>query len=80
MSFGGQFKQSLADYGSMATKETAAVPTRDETKRFLVDCDGCSYEQAADGREEATRIGADHRHATGHELVALELPRSVETA
>lgn len=64
----------------MATKETAAAPAGEETKRFLVDCDGCSYERAADGREEATRIGADHRRATGHELVAVELPPSVETA
>ncbi|WP_049890829.1 hypothetical protein [Natrinema versiforme] len=64
----------------MATKETAAVPTREATKRFLVDCDSCSYERTADGREEATRIGADHRRATGHELVALEVPQSVETA
>ena len=58
----------------MATKETA--PPHEETKRFLVECDVCSYERSADGRDEATRIGNAHRRETGHELVALELPPS----
>lgn len=59
----------------MSTKN--AGTDRGETKRFLVKCDGCSYERPADGRTEATRIGNEHRRETGHELVALELPPSV---
>ncbi|WP_226007012.1 hypothetical protein [Natrinema salinisoli] len=62
----------------MATKETA--PARGETKRFLVECDGCSYERSADGRDEAMRIGTDHRLETGHEPIAVELPPSTENA
>ena len=58
----------------MATKQTSS--DRGETKQFLVQCDECSYEEAATGRAEATQLGADHRQATGHELVALELPPS----
>lgn len=60
----------------MATKETTAGRG---DKRFLVDCDGCGYERAADSRAEATRIGNDHRRETGHEVVAVELPPSAET-
>ncbi|SEP84596.1 hypothetical protein [Natrinema salaciae] len=62
----------------MTTKETA--PGGGEGKRYLVDCNGCSYERAATGRDEATRIGTDHRRETGHELVAIELPPTTETA
>ncbi|WP_226479358.1 hypothetical protein [Natrinema amylolyticum] len=62
----------------MTPNETA--PARGETKQFLVACDGCSYERPADGREEATRIGSDHRRETGHDLVAIELPPSVGDA
>lgn len=62
----------------MATKEVA--PVRGETKRFLVDCDCCSYERSVDDRDEAMRIGTDHRLETGHEVVAVELPRSAEHA
>lgn len=58
----------------MATKETA--PGRGD-KRFLVECDGCGYEQAVDSRAEATRVGSDHRRETGHEVVAVELPPSI---
>lgn len=60
----------------MATKET--VPRRGETKRFRVSCDNCSYERSAEGRAEATRLGTTHRRETGHEIVALEVPPSVE--
>ncbi|WP_222918753.1 hypothetical protein [Natrinema sp. SYSU A 869] len=62
----------------MATNEMA--PDRGETKQFLVECDGCSYERPADGRDEATRIGTDHRQETGHDLVAIELPPSIGDA
>ncbi|QLK26375.1 hypothetical protein HYG81_01785 [Natrinema zhouii] len=62
----------------MATKETAS--SHEETKRFLVECNGCSYERSADGRLEATRIGNDHRRETGHELVAIELPPTSRNA
>ncbi|WP_408958027.1 hypothetical protein [Natrinema sp. 74] len=58
----------------MATNETRS--TRTGPKRFLVQCDGCSFERPADGREEATQVGTDHRRETGHELVAVELPPS----
>lgn len=62
----------------MATKETGT--SGGDTKRFLVDCNVCSYERAATGRDEATQIGTDHRKETGHELVAVELPPSIENA
>lgn len=61
----------------MATNETA--PGSQERKRFIVECNGCGYERSADGRDEATRIGTDHRRETGHELVAIELPPMIET-
>jgi hypothetical protein len=62
----------------MATNET----TDDDGtgKRFLVKCDACSYERAADGREEATRLGIDHRRETGHDPIAVEVPPSIGAA
>lgn len=51
-------------------------PTLDGTKRFFVKCDGCSFEQRVTGRDEATQIGTAHRHETGHDLVAVEVPPS----
>ncbi len=62
----------------MATNDTG--PARTESKRFLVQCDGCSFERSANGRDEATEVGADHRQETGHEIVAVELPPSVDSA
>lgn len=73
-SFGERFKRFVLDRSCMATNET--TPGREATKRFLVTCDGCSYERSATGRAEATRLGDDHRRETGHELVALEVPAS----
>lgn len=52
------------------------TPDRRERKRFLVECDGCSLEQTADGREEAKRVADDHQEETEHELVVVEWPRS----
>lgn len=52
---------------------------RNETRRFLVKCEGCSFERTADGRENAAAIGTDHRRETRHEVVALEVPPSLET-
>jgi hypothetical protein len=56
----------------MPLKEQA--PGQGETRRFLVKCDGCSFERPAEGRDEATEIGDGHRRETGHELVAVEFP------
>lgn len=61
----------------MATKETGRGGS--ESKRFLVQCDSCSFERSATGREDVTQIGNAHRRETGHELVALELPPSIES-
>ncbi|RKD94972.1 hypothetical protein [Halopiger aswanensis] len=47
------------------------------TQRFLVTCDGCSFERTADGRENAAAIGDDHRRETRHDVVALEVPPSL---
>lgn len=52
--------------------------TEDESKQFLVKCESCSFERATDGREEATRLGNVHHRKTGHEIVAVEVPPSVE--
>ncbi len=49
----------------------------DGSKQYLVTCEGCSFEHAADGREHATAIGADHRRETHHEVVAFEVPPSL---
>jgi len=62
----------------MPLKEQA--PGQGESRRFLVKCDGCSFEQSAEGRDEATEVGDGHRRETGHELVAVEFPPSVKTA
>ena len=59
---------------------SSKAPAQKETKQFLVDCDGCSFERTATGRDEATQIGIAHRRATGHELVAIEMPSSVRTS
>lgn len=56
--------------------ETETRSRREETKRYLVKCDGCSFERTADGHDEAVRIGNAHRQETEHELVAVEMPRS----
>ncbi|QSW99229.1 hypothetical protein [Haloterrigena alkaliphila] len=56
---------------------TERDPGQGEPKRFLVECEGCSFECATTGREEAERIGDAHRGETGHDLVALELPPSM---
>ena len=56
---------------------TESDPGQGETRRFLVECEGCSFERAATGRDEAERIGDAHRGETGHNLVALELPPSM---
>lgn len=53
------------------------APDRGETKRYLVECDECDFERTVEGRDGATRVGDDHRRATGHEIVAVELPPSV---
>ncbi|GAB3674573.1 hypothetical protein [Halopiger thermotolerans] len=45
-------------------------------QRFLVTCEGCSFERTADGRDSAAAIGNDHRQATRHDVVALEVPPS----
>ncbi|RKD95919.1 hypothetical protein [Halopiger aswanensis] len=52
--------------------------TGDETKQFLVKCESCSFERSTDGREEATRLGNVHHRETGHEIVAVEVPPSVD--
>lgn len=62
----------------MAVRENDS--DRGATKQFLVACDGCSFERAATGREEAERIGDSHRGETGHDLVALEVPPSRRSA
>ena len=49
-----------------------------ETKRYLVQCEGCSFEDTADGRDSATAIGTDHHRETRHEVVALEMPRTAD--
>ncbi|WP_254764698.1 hypothetical protein [Natrinema marinum] len=59
---------------------TESGSAQTDAKRFLVQCDGCSFERSADGREEATRIGTHHRRETGHEIVAVELPPSADSA
>lgn len=62
----------------MALKE--AAPERGEARQFIVKCDGCSFERTAEGRDEATEIGNGHGRETGHELVAVEFPSSVESS
>lgn len=49
-------------------------------RRYLVTCDGCAFEQSADGREEATAVGTDHRQETHHDVIAVEMPRSVDSS
>lgn len=46
--------------------------------QFLVQCEGCAFEQAVADRDEAMAVGSDHQRETRHEVVALELPPSLE--
>lgn len=60
----------------MVTKKTSS--DRKETKQFVVNCNDCSFERTADGRDEAAHVGDGHRRETGHTLVAIEAPPSRE--
>ncbi|MXV63793.1 hypothetical protein GS429_17340 [Natronorubrum sp. JWXQ-INN-674] len=52
----------------------------DGTKRYLVKCEGCAFEDTADGRDTATTIGTDHQRETQHEVVAVEVPPALDTS
>ncbi|AEH38069.1 hypothetical protein [Halopiger xanaduensis] len=62
----------------MSGDDPALEQGEDDSKQFLVRCESCSFERSTDGREEATRLGNIHHRETGHEIVALEVPPSVE--
>ena len=51
-----------------------------DVTQYLVQCEGCSFEHAADDRDEAMAIGSDHQRETRHEVVALEVPPSLRRA
>ncbi|WIV67465.1 hypothetical protein [Natrialbaceae archaeon AArc-T1-2] len=53
---------------------------RAETRQYLITCEGCTFERTADGREEATEIGSDHRRETDHAVVAVEVPPSIASS
>ena len=61
---------------------TNREPTDDDggLKRFLVQCEGCAFEQAVTDRDEAMAVGSDHKEETRHEVVALEVPPSLRQA
>lgn len=59
---------------------TGKAPEQGESTPYLVKCDVCSFERTVDGRDEATRVGNDHRRETGHDIVALEVPPSIGSA
>ncbi|SEW31679.1 hypothetical protein [Natrinema salifodinae] len=52
---------------------------QDVTKQFLVKCENCPFERTATGRHEATQVGNGHRRETRHELIAVEVPRSIDS-
>lgn len=63
----------------MSSKDRrASVGISDATTAYLVECDGCEFETAVDGRDEAARTAQDHLDATGHEVVAVEMPPHVQ--
>lgn len=53
------------------------VAEGEQSKQYLVDCEVCPFEQMAEGRDKAKQVGTHHRLETGHELVAVEFPRSI---
>ncbi|OVE84530.1 hypothetical protein [Natronolimnobius baerhuensis] len=60
---------------------TDGDPTEQTTPRqYLVKCDGCSFEQSADGRDEAATIGNGHHRETNHDVIAVEVPPSVTSS
>lgn len=73
--FGRYLKGQVEKTYTMVT--TGKAPDAGETRRYLVECDGCEFERTVEGRDGVTRVGNAHRRETGHELVAVELPRSV---
>ncbi len=76
--FGKRLKQSRGERVNMLTNRE---PTEtDGLKQFLVQCEGCSFEHAADDRDEAMAIGTDHQQETRHEVVALEVPPALRRA
>ncbi|GAB3671101.1 hypothetical protein [Halopiger thermotolerans] len=62
----------------MSGDEPALERDENATAQFLVQCESCSFERSTDGREEATRLGNVHHRETGHEIVAVQMPPSVE--
>ena len=61
----------------MFTNES--TPERGESKQYLVQCDGCSFERPAAGRDAATTIGTSHRQETRHDVVVVEVPPSMHS-
>ena len=44
------------------------------SKRYLVACDECSFNDTVIGREDAIAVGESHNEDTSHEITALEFP------
>lgn len=44
------------------------------SRRFMVSCDDCEFEQEATSREDAEAVAEQHLDQLGHEVVAVELP------
>lgn len=56
----------------MALEERSA--NQGDAKRFIVQCDECSFASEAEGRYEARGMGTTHHRETGHDVVAVEWP------
>lgn len=44
-------------------------------KQFKVACDECPFESDVEARDRAEAIAREHHTETGHDIVALEVPR-----
>lgn len=62
----------------VAKGEDSPSSDGESPKQYLVECDECSFEETATGRDEVNRIGNRHRTKTGHELVAIEYPHQTK--
>lgn len=59
----------------MSSQDRRARPgSTDETRQYLVECDDCSFEATADGRDRAAQTARQHLADTGHDVVAVEVP------
>ena len=61
----------------MLTDGESTETEHDAPRQYLVKCEGCSFERSVEGRDEAAAIGDDHRRATDHDVIAVEVPPSI---